>query len=206
MPDAVRLTNFPCRSSYLLFIIWSYNTISGPGVAQKLPRNKTTKKQAALTVIVAWIIALLFAAISLHNKDWAAFIWSTSTVIALPCWAIAVKAPTHCGVITIKGHPCPNRTTGILMGCGSARGHTWAKFFSWFGWRWRHVATQQEGSQAFQSPPPSGESPELPTLSEPIRVRVEEGFKDKAIFVCTASSTLTGLISAAVDMASVVGK
>jgi hypothetical protein len=39
----------------------------------------------------------------------------------------------RCGVTTREGKPCPNSTTGVLFGCGQARGHLWAKFFTRFG-------------------------------------------------------------------------
>jgi hypothetical protein len=96
--------------------------------------------------------------------------------------------PTTCGVITKKGHPCPNSTTGVLFGCGRARGHTWAKFLARFGIH-------------RDAPRPNGpvRSRTAPVVTETeVRVEVsgiEEKPKEVITFWLTVVSTFAGVVS-----------
>jgi len=76
-------------------------------------------RQFAYAVLAVEIVATAFTIYSIAYSDWDKLSWAWPTAIAIPCCAIAVKAPTTCGVTTQKGHPCPNPTTGILLGCAA---------------------------------------------------------------------------------------
>jgi len=66
--------------------------------------------------------------------DFMSLAWPASIAVALPAWLLAVKAPTTCGVTTQTGGQCSRPVNGLIFGCGRSN-HTWAKFFSRFGWR-----------------------------------------------------------------------
>lgn len=113
--------------------------------------------------------------------------WSGSFAVAFVCWLVAVRLPTRCGVTTLKGHPCPNPTTGVLFGCGK---HTWDKLFARFG-----IRRRTEGIRV--SPTISRNPAVEPAASEPsAKVSgVKEDPKDAIVFWLTAVSTAAGVVS-----------
>jgi hypothetical protein len=108
--------------------------------------------------------------------------------ITATCLLIAVHLPTTCGVITLKGEPCPNRTTGVLFGCGNARGHTWAKFFARFGWS--RKVPQRPRARPYREPEPEPDRPS--GVEEPKRARI--------LFWGAIISTTAGTISMTTDI------
>jgi hypothetical protein len=96
--------------------------------------------------------------------------------------------PTTCGVTTKKGYPCPNSTTGVLFGCGSARGHTWAKFFARFGIH-RNVPRTSR-------PVHSRSAPGVAEAEVRVEVSgIEEKTKEVITFWLTVVSTFAGVVS-----------
>jgi len=160
------------------------------------------KRNGALSTMLFEVAAITYAVIAFVNGRWLDFLWSFCVSVAIPAWLFAVRAPTYCYVTTIRGHPCPNPTYGVLFGCGSAKGHTWAKFFARFGWR-RQPRTSLAGGRSV----PSASTPvaALPLASTAstgtVTVRIEEDRKSRATFWMAAISTLTGIVSAAIELA-----
>jgi hypothetical protein len=152
----------------------------------------------ALTALVAWSISFLLLFYFFAISAWAAGVCCTFIAIAIPSWVIAIKAPATCGVITQKGRPCPNPTTGVLFGCNQARNgtHVWAKLLARFGWH-------RELSHPMRLRATTTLFAEIPSVSskgegEPVTVKVEEDLKSTILFWLTACSTFAGVVSAVV--------
>jgi hypothetical protein len=95
----------------------------GAAMARRLGSDRVG---AGILIVIEFImIGILIY--SLSHAHWRDALIALSIAIAIPCWVLLVEAPTTCGVTTQKGHACPNPTTGLLLGCNSARGHAWAK-------------------------------------------------------------------------------
>lgn len=162
-----------------------------------MTKKTMTRKEKATCIVVVELVSvvLIFRAVSI--RDWSAFGWSLSIATAIPLWLIAFTLPTTCGVTTKKdGHPCPNSTTGILFGCGNAKGHTWEKFFARFGWH-RQTGTSQSPSKARPDLQMAGMPPSSSGGGEPIVVTIKESRRDHATYWCAVISTFSGVISAA---------
>jgi hypothetical protein len=133
------------------------------------------------------VIALVFSILSVAQGRYLTALWCGLFAVAATCWLIAVNLPTTCGVTTLEGRACPNRTTGVLFGCSQAKGHIWAKFFARFGWS-RKV------------PPPRRAT----TLSEPEpkpgHPGVEEDKRSRILFWATFVATTAGTISMTTDI------
>lgn len=163
--------------------------------------GRARKHESAFFILLMALGAAAYAIHSIGQQDWVAVTWSASMAIAVPCWLIAIKAPTRCGVMTEKGHPCPNRTYGILFGCGSAEGHTWDKFFARFGWR-REPRMQalrrrhEDGGRGHQAEP----------VVERPQVLLGEDRKSRIAFWLGFTATVAGCISAGTDIAGLFSK
>ncbi len=151
-----------------------------------MARRPGSGRLGAGILIIADFGAIGWLIYSIIHLQWHGALIALSIAVAIPCWVVAVEAPTRCGVETLKGHPCPNPTTGLLLGCNNAKGHAWAKLFARFGWR--RVALPRETSRR-----------PAPTLTvveaEPVLVKVAEDGKSLAVFWATMVSTGTGVIS-----------
>jgi hypothetical protein len=144
-------------------------------------------------------LAAAYSVYSVVHHDWNSALWTGCVAIGVPCWLFAIKAPNTCGVITKLGHPCPNRSYGVLFGCGNAEGHTWAKFFAQFGWRRQPARLQTLGRS---DPPPADRSvPKGGKISNEQR-----NTRDQIVFWSAIVATFAGLVSAATDLAGIMTK
>ncbi|WP_462188645.1 MULTISPECIES: hypothetical protein [unclassified Frankia] len=64
------------------------------------------KRNAALTLLLVEIGAIALLVNSLISFDWHELWFTLSISIAIPCWVLAVKAPSTCGVTTQRRTPC----------------------------------------------------------------------------------------------------
>jgi hypothetical protein len=161
-----------------------------------------TKRNAALTLLLVEIGAIALLVNSLISFDWHELWFALSISIAIPCWVLAVKAPSTCGVTTQRRTPCRNRTVGVLFGCSQARGgsHVWAKFFTRFGWHPHQPLTADAETTA--SPSARGTTSSggtVLTAHQPgiAVVRLEEDMQSTLTFWMTVIATLSGVISTA---------
>lgn len=160
------------------------------------------KRDAALLLLLmeaAAIIGVVYFSVSLNFMS---LLWSLSFAIAFPTWVLAVKAPTKCGVTTQKGGQCSRNVNGVIFGCGTSN-HTWAKFFSRFGWR-----RQPDPNVASSKRDVLNQAPALGSESsgdaEVMTVRIAEDTKSKVAFWLALTATTCGLVSATVDASSFV--
>ncbi|MGW2625178.1 hypothetical protein [Micromonospora taraxaci] len=161
------------------------------------------KRNVALALLAIEFSAIVAVIFFLVTLDPMSLTWSLSLAIAIPAWILAVKAPTVCGVTTQKGGQCRRKVNGVLFGCGTSN-HTWAKFFSRFGWR------RQPDPNTTSSPrnrPPSVAA--LPTSVssggvEVMTVRIAEDAKSKVAFWLALTATACALVSATVDATNFV--
>jgi hypothetical protein len=154
----------------------------------------------ALTTLVTWSVSFLLLFYFFTIGAWALGFCCTFIVIAIPSWVIAIKAPAICGVITQRGHPCPNPTKGVLFGCNQARNgtHVWAKLLARFGWR-RELPLHAMRIDAERAVSFVREPSDLPGKQrEPVTVEVEEDLKSAILFWLTVCSTFAGVVSAVV--------
>jgi hypothetical protein len=164
-----------------------------------------TKRNAAIGVLVFWVSAIGGAIYAASHSDWLMLTWTSCCIAAVPLWLAAFKVRTKCGVITARGRRCPNPSTGVLFGCGSAKDHTWAKLLSRFGLDRRHRPARSDGSNrsnntAQGAPTPNqaaGAFNELP--SEAAKVQIERSRVDTLLFWLTFCSTIAGVTSASID-------
>ena len=133
--------------------------------------------------------------LSLHQWTDAPVFLSVGVLI--PCWLVAMMAPSKCGVKTQKGHPCPNDAQGVIFGCGKARDHTWKKFFARIGWD-KNLLTLPVVEPDQQ---PQRELIQSATTNQPVSVRIESDGKAKIVFwatmistVCTVASTFVAVL------------
>ena len=153
-----------------------------------------------------WILAAQFLAVgyfiyAISHGQWSNSIWSVCVAIAIPCWLLAVKAPTNCGVTTQRGTPCKHPTTGVVFGCNQAPNgsHVWAKLFARFGWHRQVFALPQRS--AGPGPTSSGRlaGQEL-ARSETVTVRIQEQRRNTIAFWLAFTSTIAGVTSAMTDI------
>ncbi|MEV4621181.1 hypothetical protein AB0J74_21035 [Asanoa sp. NPDC049573] len=127
--------------------------------------------------------------------DFMSLAWSASVAVALPAWLLAVKAPTKCGVTTQTGGRCSRPVNGVIFGCGRSN-HTWAKFFSRFGWRRQ------------SDPNASGARPGRLTNGaddvDIVTVKIAEDWKCTAAFWLALTATLCAITSATIDATNFV--
>lgn len=151
--------------------------------------KRTTKKDAAIGQLLFFLGSISWLIYSISRHDILPAFWSGSFAIAFVCWLIAMHLPTTCGVITQKGHPCRNRTNGILFGCGSGK-HIWAKVFARFGVR-RKVP-------AGQNFPATSGNLHSEGVGQPTTVKVsgvQEKTNEAIVFWLTVISTGAGVVS-----------
>lgn len=160
-----------------------------------MAKNRTKKDVAvAQFMFLLAAIAGFFYAVSRHDILFT--FWTGSFAVAFVCWLIAVHMPTKCNVITKKGHPCPNDTYGVLFGCGSARGHTWAKFFARFGVHRKVIQVRPVTASLALIPTPAPMS--TATVSG-----VDDKAKDLIVFWLTVVSTAAGVVSMATSIIAI---
>jgi len=148
-------------------------------------RRPGSSRLGAGVLILVELAAIGWLISSLIHLQWQDALIALSVSIALPCWVLAVEAPTLCGVETIRKTQCQNRTTGLLLGC-HAPGHAWAKFFARFGWRRISLPSADQGNSADNT----GTS-----TAEPVLVKIAEDGKSVVVFWATMVSTATAVIS-----------
>lgn len=158
--------------------------------------KRQSKKETALwqLAIFASAIALCIYSISQRQYGPSALFGFAALVMAL--WFVAVRVPTYCGVITLKGLPCRNRTTGILLGCGK---HTWDKFLAWFGYH-----RKRPESRRFPQSSPTSPVQMTPKPEESKQVSgVEETTRNTILFWATIISTGAGVGSMIVGVIAI---
>ncbi|MEV4264565.1 hypothetical protein [Kribbella sp. NPDC049584] len=161
-----------------------------------MARSRQRKHETAFAVVVTAIAAAAYSIYSIDQHDWSSALWTGSVAVAVPCWLIALKAPTSCGVTTRTGRRCPNPSNGVLFGCGNAEGHTWAKFFGHFGWRRKSAQPNPPGRTASARPDPQ-------LRQEGKSARRPHDVRDSVLFWAAIIATLAGLVSAATDLAGI---
>ncbi|WP_007506778.1 MULTISPECIES: hypothetical protein [Pseudofrankia] len=160
------------------------------------------KRNVALSLLVVELGAIALLVASLISFDWHQLWFALSVSIAIPCWLLAVKAPSTCGVTTQRGTPCRNRTVGVLFGCSQAPGggHVWAKFFARFGWH-PHQPVPADAENSASPSTRGSTSPDGTVLTAHQRgivvVRLEEDMQSTLTFWMTVVATLSGVISTA---------
>ncbi|WP_433651122.1 hypothetical protein ACQP2C_00355 [Micromonospora zamorensis] len=161
------------------------------------------KRNAALALLVIEFSAIAAAVFFLITLDPMSLAWALSIAVAIPAWILAVNAPTVCGVTTQKGGQCRRKVNGVLFGCGTSN-HTWAKFFSRFGWRRQPDPNAASSSRSR----PSGQSTILASGAgggvEVMTVRIAEDAKSKVAFWLALTATTCALVSATVDASNFV--
>lgn len=165
-----------------------------------MARSRQRKHETAFAVVVATLVAAAWCIYSAVHHDWNSALWTGCVVIGVPCWLFAIKAPNNCGMMTISGRHCPNRSCGVLFGCGNAEGHTWAKFFAHFGWRRLPV---QPGASGRRGP---SSTPDGPAYEGRDTSNEQRTTRDQIVFWCTMIATGAGLASALTDLAGVITK
>jgi hypothetical protein len=162
-----------------------------------MPRAKPgSQREAALVVLCIELFCIYGVSNSIHNGEWRTALLVGSIAIAIPIWAVAVKAPAKCGFLQKNGARCPSETTGVLLGCGK-KGHTWGKFFAHFGWdrrsylRYSSVPGDRAVPKRSQSDQPSSDA-ESPILVKPVGTR-------RDTFIAW-SSAISGIVSAIVGI------
>jgi hypothetical protein len=153
------------------------------------------RRGATYSILGAEILAVAYLIYSILHLHWPDAVMSICTAIAIPCWVIAVKVPTRCGVTTKHGHPCPNPTTGVLVGCGSAAGHAWAKVLARFGWK-RQALPSSKTPRVAASPQLSSDTGKPEAAAEPMVVRIAEDRRSAVAFWMAVTSTVAGATSA----------
>jgi hypothetical protein len=155
------------------------------------------KRDAAFVILALEAVAIVGVVFFLVTLDFMSVAWSLSIAIAIPAWLLAVKAPTVCGVTTQKGGQCSRRVNGVIFGCGTSN-HTWAKFFSRFGWRRQPDPNTSSGKTGAAA---SFSTAGNVTASgvEMMTVRIAEDTKSKVAFWLALTATTCGLVSATVD-------
>jgi hypothetical protein len=159
--------------------------------------GRMLKRNAALLILLAEAGAVVLVVYFLIQLDFLSVAWALSVAVAIPAWLLAVKAPTTCGVTTQKGGRCPRPVNGVIFGCGTSN-HTWAKFFSRFGWRRQpdpNAAVRTSRSTVM----PIAAAKELTGEGQMVVVRIAEDFKSRAAFWLALTATLCALVSATVD-------
>lgn len=162
-----------------------------------MARSRQRRHETAFAVVIMTIAAAAYSIYSIVHHDWNSALWAGCVAVAVPCWLFAIKAPSTCGVTTKAGRPCANRSYGVLFGCGSAEGHTWAKFFAHFGWHRR---------------PPQPRSPSPITTAGSDRALRQEtkspsdqrDVRDNLVFWAAMVATVAGVASAATDLAGIL--
>ena len=164
------------------------------------------RRDFAYFVILSECTAIALATYYSRMHEWQSVIWSSCVAVAIPCWLIAVKTPTFCGVETQKGLPCENPTTGLLFGCNQARNgvHVWAKFFARFGWR-RQVAPRVIELRR-KSSTVSNQLAPSPAMMEaaPSAYSIVEQRRNAVAFYLAIASTIAGVVSAVSDIAGAI--
>jgi len=158
------------------------------------------KHETAFVVVLTTIAAAAYSVYSIVHSDWNSALWTGCLAVGVPCWLFAIKAPNTCGVTTRRGHPCRNPSYGVLFGCGSAEGHTWAKFFAHFGWRRRPVQPRTRG---LSGPIITAELDRAPHEEPRISHEQRRG-RDNVVFWAAMVATVAGVASAATDLAGVL--
>ncbi|GIF48216.1 hypothetical protein DFJ67_3497 [Asanoa ferruginea] len=148
------------------------------------------KRDYAFLMVGIEALAVVGVVYYLVMLDFMSLAWSASIAVALPAWVLAVKAPTTCGVTTQTGGRCSRPVNGVIFGCGRSN-HTWAKFFSRFGWRRQ------------SDPNASGARPGRLTNGadgvDVVMVKIAEDWKSTAAFWLAMAATLCAITSATVD-------
>jgi hypothetical protein len=167
-------------------------------------RRRTNRKTVALWVLATELIALGYFVYSVVHRDLVSAGGSVSIAIAIVSWLFAVKVPTRCGVTTLRGHPCPNPTTGVIFGCGSAN-HTWAKLLENLGFR---RSPPNRSRPEHSSVPSASASPATANYSVPIdpvrpTAAEREIRRNSVLFWLTIVSTTGGLVSTTTDIIGV---
>jgi hypothetical protein len=153
----------------------------------------------ALWILVTEFGALVYFVVSVVQRDWLSAAGSISVAVAIVAWVAAVKMPTRCGVTTIRGHPCPNPTTGVLFGCGSAD-HTWAKPLARIGLKRspiRRPASDARRQPSWSNAPAATHAAPMPTPATPAE---RERLRSTALFWLAILSTTGGLTSTTTDL------
>lgn len=158
--------------------------------------RRTARHDIAFAIFISWLAAVGLSIYFVSNSMWQQLLWSGSTILAIPAWLFAIKAPTRCGVVTQRGHPCPNPTYGVLFGCGSAVGHTWTKFFARLGWRRPALVGAYRTTDRSAAPTED----EVTDRSEPVLVRVEGDRKATTAFWLAVAATFAGVTSGVTDV------
>lgn len=166
--------------------------------------KKNTKRNSAFFVLIVEALAIALGVYFVGRRDWTSAIWSLSTAVAIPLWIAGFKVRTRCRVITAKGRRCPNPTTGVVFGCSQAN-HTWAKLLARFGLDRRPTVMHAEDSEprSTATASPAGVFDES---APPIRVQVENGRKDTVLFWFATCATVSGFVSATVDVTGLLAK
>jgi hypothetical protein len=159
--------------------------------------SKPSKKEKATGLLIGEVVAIVLTLLSANARDWSSLVLFASAAIAIPCWVIGFRMPVDCNVITGKRRPCPNSATGVLFGCGNAKGHTWGKFFGHFGLG--RAAARKNG--LLNGPVANGGTVEFQAAGTSIpTVRVAGDAKTEVIFWMTIVSTLSGVVSAIITL------
>jgi hypothetical protein len=156
---------------------------------------RSTKKRRAEGFLIAFFASLGLCVWGISKHDLPQAIWSGAYAVASIGWVILTQWPTYCGVITKKGYPCPNRTTGTLFGCGNAEGHTWGKFLSRLGIH-REVSEVREASNrsATQS------HADVRVQETSVVQGAEEPRRAVILFWLTVTATTAGVVSMTTDV------
>ncbi|GAA2596248.1 hypothetical protein GCM10010435_89290 [Winogradskya consettensis] len=153
------------------------------------------KRDYALLMLGVEALAVVGVVYYLVMLDFMSLAWAASIAVALPAWVLAVKAPTTCGVTTQAGGQCSRPVNGLIFGCGRSS-HTWAKFFSRFGWRRQSDPNAPDAR--------SGRSVNGADGVEVVTVKIAEDWKSTAAFWLALTATLCAVISATVDATNFV--
>jgi hypothetical protein len=166
-----------------------------------MPGSQTMlKRDTAFIILGIEAVAIVGVVYFLVTLDWMSVIWSLSVAIAIPSWLLAVKAPTYCGVTTQAGGKCTRPVNGVIFGCGTSN-HTWAKFFSRFGWR-RQSDPNRASAKNGPTDQLAGSRGAAQGDSGTMTVTIAEDTKSKVAFWLAFIATLCALISATVDVTS----
>ncbi|MFG3419991.1 hypothetical protein [Micromonospora sp. NPDC048063] len=161
------------------------------------------KRDAALLLLIIEAAAIVGVVYFLVILDFMSLAWSLSLAIAIPAWVLAVKAPTVCGVTTQKGGKCSRNVNGVIFGCGTSN-HTWAKFFSRFGWRRQpdpnSIPSKAGASTRVRRPGSSASNDGVEVMT----VKIAEDTKSKVAFWLALTATTCALVSATVDATNFV--
>ena len=160
-----------------------------------MARRPGSGRKGATALIFTEFAAVGFLLYFVLHTQWYNALLALSVGVAVPCWVVVVEAPTRCGVTTLKGHPCPNGTTGLVLGCNNAPGHAWAKLFARFGWH--RVSFTTQAAKPSPTPKPAATIEAAAFASEPVVVKIAEDMKSTVTFWMAMISTASSVLSAA---------